>query len=82
MVGDMTENEQLGKLAEESLRRKERLMHLKEKACKESNKRINDEGITKPVFRSYKPQNEITPCQIIPKMAAGDIEEVVGNQLD
>ncbi|XP_059218170.1 coiled-coil domain-containing protein 12, partial [Stomoxys calcitrans] len=36
----------------------------------------------RPVFRSYKPQNEITPCQIIPKMAAGDIEEVVGNQLD
>ncbi|XP_075154616.1 coiled-coil domain-containing protein 12 [Haematobia irritans] len=78
----MSENDLLGKLTEESLKRKERLKQLKEKANKHGNDPDSHDNAAKPVFRSYKPQNVSTVGEIIPKKPTGDIEEAVGDQLN
>ncbi|KAM7363939.1 coiled-coil domain-containing protein 12 [Cochliomyia hominivorax] len=75
----------LGKLTEESLKRKERLRQLREKAAKnEANKNSanKEDKLPKPIFRSYKPQNETTEGEILPQEPSGDIEKAVEDQLD
>ncbi|XP_011190442.2 coiled-coil domain-containing protein 12 [Zeugodacus cucurbitae] len=74
----------LGKLSEESLKRKERLRQLREKANK-SDKDTNSEEaekLPKPIFRSYKPQNENTEGELLEQEPSGDIEKAVEDQLE
>ncbi|XP_067619398.1 coiled-coil domain-containing protein 12 [Eurosta solidaginis] len=74
----------LGKLTEESLKRKERIHKLREKA-KKSDKDTNSEDAEKlprPIFRSYKPQNENTEGEVLEQKPSGDIEEAVEGQLE
>nr|XP_036224450.1 coiled-coil domain-containing protein 12 isoform X1 [Bactrocera oleae] len=80
---DNDENK-LGKLSEESLRRKERLRQLREKANKidkETNSEAADK-LPKPIFRSYKPQNENTEGEVLEQEPSGDIEKAVEDQLE
>ncbi|XP_061396376.1 coiled-coil domain-containing protein 12 [Musca vetustissima] len=80
----MNGTEGLGKLTEESLKRKEKLRQLREKAkrLEQKNTTGEEEGqLARPVFRSYRPQNENTLGEIIPQEPSGDIEEAVGEQL-
>ncbi|XP_011294997.1 coiled-coil domain-containing protein 12 [Musca domestica] len=72
-----------GKLVEESLKRKEKLRLLREKAQKLEQKNGGECGgqLSRPVFRSYKPQNENTLGEIIPQQPSGDIEDAVEDQL-
>ncbi|XP_037819452.1 coiled-coil domain-containing protein 12 [Lucilia sericata] len=75
----------LGKLTEESIKRKERLRQLREKAKKnEANKNDpqKEEKLPKPIFRSYRPQNETTEGEILPQEPSGDIETAVEDQLE
>ncbi|TMW45967.1 hypothetical protein DOY81_008957 [Sarcophaga bullata] len=75
----------LGKLTEESLKRKERLRQLRERAAKnEANQSDSktEEKLPRPIFRSYKPQNENTTGEVLPQEPSGDIEMAVEDQLD
>ncbi|XP_053947157.1 coiled-coil domain-containing protein 12 [Anastrepha ludens] len=74
----------LGKLTEESLKRKERIRQLREKA-QNSEKGSNSEGeekLPRPIFRSYKPQNENTEGEVLEQEPSGDIEKAVEGQLE
>ncbi|CAD6992508.1 coiled-coil domain-containing protein 12 isoform X2 [Ceratitis capitata] len=74
----------LGKLTEQSLKRKERLRQLREKANKSDKDIGSEEGekLPKPIFRSYKPQNENTEGEILEQEPSGDIEKAVEGQLE
>ncbi|XP_062121657.1 coiled-coil domain-containing protein 12 [Drosophila sulfurigaster albostrigata] len=82
----MTSNEtsNLGKLTEESLKRKERLQKLREQALAKNSGAADtaDNKLPKPVFRSYKPQNENTTGEILPQEPTGNIETAVQSQLN
>ncbi|EDW58378.1 coiled-coil domain-containing protein 12 [Drosophila virilis] len=72
----------LGKLTEESLKRKERLQKLREQAqSKGTSISGAAEKLPRPVFRSYKPQNENTEGEVLPQEPTGDIESAVQSQL-
>ncbi|XP_037945686.1 coiled-coil domain-containing protein 12-like [Teleopsis dalmanni] len=73
----------LGKLTEQSFKRKERLLKLREQASK-ANKNNSESGekLPKPVFRSYKPLNESTNAEVLEQEPTGDIEKAVENQLE
>ncbi|XP_058808661.1 coiled-coil domain-containing protein 12 [Phymastichus coffea] len=76
----MTENEKIGTLEEEALKRKERLKALKRKA----NNPLNNDETTKlppPKFRSYKPSDESLKEKALEDAKAGDIESEVKDQL-
>ncbi|EDW16912.1 coiled-coil domain-containing protein 12 [Drosophila mojavensis] len=73
----------LGKLAEESLKRKERLKKLREQALSKTTDTKGDgEKLPKPVFRSYKPHNETTEGEVLPQEPTGDIETAIQSQLN
>ncbi|XP_030369666.1 coiled-coil domain-containing protein 12 [Scaptodrosophila lebanonensis] len=81
----MENNNSLGKLAEESIKRKERLQKLREQAKKSSQNAgstESDEKLPKPIFRSYKPQNEHTMGEVLPQEPTGNIESAVESQLN
>ncbi|ALC46529.1 CG15525 [Drosophila busckii] len=80
----MENNEKnLGKLTEESLKRKERLQKLREQAqAKNTVNGEHAEKLTKPVFRSYTPLNENTAGEVRPQEPTGNIETAVQSQLD
>ncbi|XP_034487732.1 coiled-coil domain-containing protein 12 [Drosophila innubila] len=72
----------LGKLTEESLKRKERLQKLREQAqSKAAGATEVAEKLPKPVFRSYRPQNENTTGEIRAQEPTGNIESAVQSQL-
>ncbi|KAH8408023.1 hypothetical protein KR222_011113 [Zaprionus bogoriensis] len=78
-----TEQSNLGKLTEESLKRKERLKKLREQAqAKSANAAEPAEKLPKPVFRSYKPLNESTEGEVLPQEPSGNIEDAVQPQLN
>ncbi|XP_017026914.1 coiled-coil domain-containing protein 12 [Drosophila kikkawai] len=72
----------VGRLTEESLKRKERLQKLREQAQnKGSDAAESTENLPKPIFRSYKPQNENTTGEILAQEPTGSIETAVEDQL-
>ncbi|XP_017131437.1 coiled-coil domain-containing protein 12 [Drosophila elegans] len=76
------ENNGVGKLTEESLKRKERLQKLREQAQKKGGDTADgSEKLPKPVFRSYKPQNENTTGEVLTQEPTGNIETAVEDQL-
>ncbi|XP_073819092.1 coiled-coil domain-containing protein 12-like [Musca autumnalis] len=80
----MSDIESFGKLTEESLKRKEKLKQLRERVKRSSEQKNSEEcgeNLARPVFRSYKPQNENTVGEIIPQKPSGDIENAVEEQL-
>ncbi|KAL7729152.1 hypothetical protein ACLKA6_009617 [Drosophila palustris] len=80
MANNDTNN--LGKLTEESLKRKERLQKLRDQALsKHSGATESAEKLPKPVFRSYRPQNENTTGEILAQEPTGNIESAVQSQL-
>ncbi|EDV94635.1 coiled-coil domain-containing protein 12 [Drosophila grimshawi] len=79
----MANNDNLGKLTEESLKRKERLQKLREQAqSKTGGVTENADKLPKPIFRSYKPQNENTVGEVLAQEPTGDIESAVQSQLN
>ncbi|KAH8241943.1 hypothetical protein KR038_002937, partial [Drosophila bunnanda] len=72
----------VGRLTEESLKRKERLQKLREQAQnKGGDAPESTENLPKPIFRSYKPQNENTTGEILVQEPTGSIETAVEDQL-
>lgn len=72
----------VGTLAEEAFKRKERLKRLRELAEQgEDSSSENSESI-KPIFRSYKPQDENLGEKIPDKGPTGEIEKEVEAQLE
>ncbi|XP_017480822.1 PREDICTED: coiled-coil domain-containing protein 12 [Rhagoletis zephyria] len=79
-----SEEIKLGKLTEESLKRKERLRQLRGKAQKSDKDSYTKgtEELPRPIFRSYKPQNENTEGEVLDQEPSGDIEKAVEGQLE
>ncbi|XP_017076268.1 coiled-coil domain-containing protein 12 [Drosophila eugracilis] len=76
------DNNGVGKLTAESLKRKERLQKLREQAqSKGGDATESNEKLPKPIFRSYKPQNENTDGEVLPQEPTGNIETAVEDQL-
>ncbi|EDW84331.1 uncharacterized protein Dwil_GK14082 [Drosophila willistoni] len=76
-------NNNLGKLTEESLKRKERLQKLREQAQNKTTDGASQaEQLPKPIFRSYRPQNESTEGEVLPQEPTGNIETAVESQLN
>ncbi|XP_008474827.1 coiled-coil domain-containing protein 12 [Diaphorina citri] len=76
--------DKIGKLEDEALKRKERLAQLKRKA-KEDNKEKEqtEEGKKKPKFRSYLPlDEELKNTAVIPQAKPGDVESIVREELE
>ncbi|XP_020798570.1 coiled-coil domain-containing protein 12 [Drosophila serrata] len=72
----------VGRLTEESIKRKERLQKLREQAQnKGGDAAESTENLPKPIFRSYKPQNENTTGEILAQEPTGSIETAVEDQL-
>uniref|UniRef100_A0A1B0C2W8 Coiled-coil domain-containing protein 12 n=1 Tax=Glossina palpalis gambiensis TaxID=67801 RepID=A0A1B0C2W8_9MUSC len=83
MPNRMATNETtLGKLTAESVKRKERLRQLREKAQKSDKDENGQEKLPRPVFRSYKPQNDIINAEILPQEPTGDIEVAIESQME
>nr|CAG4644488.1 EOG090X0KZ2 [Lepidurus arcticus] len=81
----MAADEQVvGKLEEEALKRKERLAALKRKQDNQGAKEDGpaDQVLPKPVFRSYKPQDEKLQKHALPLAKPGDIESQVKPELE
>lgn len=75
--------DKLGSLEQESLKRKERLKNLKRKVGNDNKDEANgEEALPKPIFRSYKPQDETIRENAIEQTITGDIENEVKDQLD
>ncbi|KAH8278454.1 hypothetical protein KR018_003586, partial [Drosophila ironensis] len=73
----------IGKLTDESRKRKERLQKLREQAQNKTGEAsVPNEKLPKPVFRSYKPQNEITDGEVLVQEPTGNIESSVQGQLN
>uniref|UniRef100_A0A1A9W6N8 Cwf18 pre-mRNA splicing factor n=1 Tax=Glossina brevipalpis TaxID=37001 RepID=A0A1A9W6N8_9MUSC len=77
-----TNETNLGKLTTESIKRKERLQKLREKAKKSEKDEIDQQNLPRPVFRSYKPLNEISTAEVLPQKPTGDIEMTIESQLE
>ncbi|KAI5698386.1 hypothetical protein M8J76_013715 [Diaphorina citri] len=76
--------DKIGKLEDEALKRKERLAQLKRKA-KEDNKEKEqtEDGKKKPKFRSYLPlDEELKNTAVIPQAKPGDVESIVREELE
>ncbi|EDW39291.1 GL13490 [Drosophila persimilis] len=77
------DNNNVGRLTEESLKRKERLQKLREQVQnKGTDSSELNEKLPKPVFRSYKPQNENTIGEVLLQEPTGNIESAVETQLN
>ncbi|CAH0546730.1 unnamed protein product [Brassicogethes aeneus] len=77
----------VGKLEEQALKRKEKLMLLKRKReCKEdtTDKKTTEEKLElpKPKFRSYKPVDEALNEHLLPNIMPGDVGLQVKDQLE
>ncbi|KAG4067023.1 hypothetical protein HA402_000014 [Bradysia odoriphaga] len=80
-MSDAANTDKLGSMEQEAIKRKERLQALKRKAT--SDKDSADSEAKKPIFRSYKPEDEtILENAIVPATATESIEEEVQDQLD
>ncbi|XP_014211896.1 coiled-coil domain-containing protein 12 [Copidosoma floridanum] len=80
----MTEDDKVGTLVDEALKRKERLQSLKRKN-EENSQDIQDGQVSilpAPKFRSYKPQDENLKEKALEDGKAGDIEAEVQEQLE
>ncbi|XP_064488559.1 coiled-coil domain-containing protein 12-like [Ornithodoros turicata] len=73
MAGD----ENVGSLEEQALKRKERLRALREKKNKGEETTSDRETLPKPVFRSYKPEDEGLQESVLPPAAPESIEEQI-----
>lgn len=73
---------QIGSLTEESLKRKERLKQLRNLAQQGDNSSIDNAEIPKPIFRSYKPQDENLSEVVLEQGPTGEIEKEVESQLE
>ncbi|XP_046665710.1 coiled-coil domain-containing protein 12 [Homalodisca vitripennis] len=82
----MTSEEKIGSLAEEAIKRKERLKNLKrkiEEQGKEDSKTTGEAGVLpKPKFRSYVPEDEVLKENVVPAARPGDVEGEVKDQLE
>ncbi|XP_059479272.1 coiled-coil domain-containing protein 12 [Neocloeon triangulifer] len=80
----------VGQLEADALKRRERLLALKRKreetseGAEKSEDEIKqeEEGLPKPKFRSYRPQDEVLQDKVIPDAQPGDVEEEVKEQLE
>jgi coiled-coil domain-containing protein 12 len=74
-----------GSLQEEALKRKQKLLALKQRKDTGSNE-ADHEGqepaLPRPVFRSYKPKDESLKESALPRARAGNVEETVQEQLE
>lgn len=80
----MATDDSVGSLEEQALKRKERLRALREKnsAVKGTEEGHNGdasahEALPKPVFRSYKPEDETLKEAVIPEVSPAAIEEEI-----
>lgn len=72
----------VGTLAEESLKRKERLKRLRNLVEKSENSSNENAELPKPIFRSYKPQDENLTDEVLEQGPTGEIEKDVESQLE
>ncbi|XP_008559088.1 coiled-coil domain-containing protein 12 [Microplitis demolitor] len=76
----MTE-EKIGSLAEEALKRKQRLAELKRKNDEKQENPNAVGNLPKPKFRSYKPQDENLKENVLEDAKPGDVESEVQDLL-
>ncbi|XP_055849856.1 coiled-coil domain-containing protein 12 [Episyrphus balteatus] len=72
----------IGTLTEESLKRKERLKRLRNLVEQSENSSSESTELPKPIFRSYKPQDENLSDTILEQGPTGEIEKEVESQLE
>ncbi|XP_055903521.1 coiled-coil domain-containing protein 12 [Eupeodes corollae] len=72
----------IGTLTEESLKRKERLKQLRNLADQNENSPNEANELPKPIFRSYKPQDENITDIVLEQGPTGEIEKEVESQLE
>ncbi|PNF30269.1 Coiled-coil domain-containing protein 12 [Cryptotermes secundus] len=81
----MSNQEKIGSLEEEALKRKERIKVLKRKhdeIGKEGHNSGDDAfNLPRPKFRSYRPQDDTLKENILPDCKPGDVEAEVKDQL-
>lgn len=84
----MATDDSVGSLEEQALKRKERLRALREKksagkgAEGSSNGEVSaHEALPKPVFRSYKPEDEALQEAVIPEVSPAAIEEEIKEKI-
>ncbi|XP_046982845.1 coiled-coil domain-containing protein 12 [Schistocerca americana] len=83
----MEQEDKVGCMEAEALKRKERLKQLKRKheevkdgtASEEKSESVS--VLPKPKFRSYRPQDETLKENVVPEAKPGDVEEEVKDQL-
>ncbi|KAH6924908.1 hypothetical protein HPB50_026413 [Hyalomma asiaticum] len=83
----MAADEQIGSLEEQALKRKERLRALREKKTGAGDSGDKDkpaaaqESLPKPVFRSYRPEDEALKESVIPDVSPAAIEEEIKEKI-
>ncbi|XP_011496654.1 PREDICTED: coiled-coil domain-containing protein 12 [Ceratosolen solmsi marchali] len=77
----MTEDDKVGTLVDEALKRKERLQNLKRKNEDNIQDKSNVIQLPTPKFRSYKPQDDALKEKALEDGKAGNIEAEVQDQL-
>lgn len=84
----MAADDQVGSLEEQALKRKERLRALREKKTGANDAEEGDkakqpvpESLPKPVFRSYRPEDEVLKESVIPDISPAAIEEEIKEKI-
>ncbi|KAL1483571.1 hypothetical protein MTO96_001855 [Rhipicephalus appendiculatus] len=80
----MAADEQVGSLEEQALKRKERLRALREKktsANDAEDKPAVQGSLPKPVFRSYRPEDEALKESVIPDISPAAIEQEIKEKI-
>ncbi|XP_051162082.1 coiled-coil domain-containing protein 12 [Leptopilina boulardi] len=77
----MTDDDKIGTLTDEALKRKERLAALKRKNEVSNEKLEPSKKLPTPKFRSYRPQDESLKEKILDDAKPGDVESEVAEQL-
>ncbi|CAL8072423.1 unnamed protein product [Calicophoron daubneyi] len=78
------EDSSVGRLREEAVRRKERLLLLRKRSLKQNGIESDDEEteLPKPVFRNYKPQSKDLKSGELPSAPPVDLTSYVATQLE
>ncbi|XP_033223816.1 coiled-coil domain-containing protein 12 [Belonocnema kinseyi] len=77
----MTEEDKIGTLTEEALKRKERIAALKRKNEEICDKTEPVRKLPTPKFRSYRPQDDSLKEKILEDAKPGDVEAEIEDQL-
>jgi coiled-coil domain-containing protein 12 len=79
------ENDEVGRLEDEAMKRKERLKALRqEKTFKSTSDKVEsiNESFPKPIFRNYTPSDDVLKPGVLPKPNLIIIEEQIKEQLE